>query len=186
MTPPLLWPLTRFTPTRVGKTGRIEFLPSLAEVHPHAGGENLLNADVPLSAQRFTPTRVGKTTNPMPNTDGRSVHPHAGGENFGLNLFDPVYAGSPPRGWGKPYANTGQYSAKRFTPTRVGKTLFGDGGCAFDRFTPTRVGKTCSRLSKFTTMAVHPHAGGENVFRWHSLAPRSRFTPTRVGKTRTG
>ncbi len=34
--------------------------------------------------------------------------------------------------------------------------------------------------------AVHPHAGGENAYRWRCDGPQNRFTPTRVGKTAIG
>ena len=50
----------RFTPTRVGKTGRGLGI----AIH-----------------QRFTPTRVGKTALPAGTNALGTVHPHAGGEN---------------------------------------------------------------------------------------------------------
>ena len=98
-------PLFRFTPTRVGKTFRHQFLaqfyygspprgwgkrsrrrvePTGPSVHPHAGGEN--------TAAKRRPWSV-------------SVHPHAGGENA--------------------MAEAAERQQERFTPTRVGKTPYG-------------------------------------------------------------
>ena len=93
-----------------------------------------------------------------------AVHPHACGENIDRHLqlggndrFTPTRVGktsrsygplahrrgSPPRVWGK-LVNLSNYSRVwRFTPTRVGKTVFGGN-------TPASI-------------AVHPHACGENA-----------------------
>ena len=65
----------------------------------------------------------------------------------------------------------------------MGKTLPPGGKHRQRRFTPTRVGKTCETWPQEHLTTVHPHAGGENVFRGVADVRVSRFTPTRVGKT---
>ena len=105
------------------------------------GKQNLLFPhNTPL---RFTPTRVGKTRSCLLGRDVDAVHPHAGGENAFLRAYKSIIFGSPPRGWGKLHRRPGLHSHRRFTPTRVGKTIE-YGGQIYE-------------------YAVHPHAGGENV-----------------------
>ena len=155
--------LTRFTPTRVGKTHTATWAARRFPVHPHACGENSAFDDLrrrlfgspprvwgkrPPSRsirffRRFTPTRVGKTDTPTPPSSGLPVHPHACGENSKITpcAFRPC--GSPPRVWGKRYLCRCPSRRRRFTPTRVGKT------------SATKFG--CRRNS------VHPHACGENI-----------------------
>ena len=112
--------------------------------------------------------------------------------------------GSPPRGWGKRTSHDRQRRRMRFTPTRVGKTVFkrwlvllvsvhphagGENYLSwllqifYDRFTPTRVGKTGCMMLIVGICPVHPHAGGENGCPGSAAPSRGRFTPTRVGKT---
>ncbi len=50
------------------------------------------------------------------------VHPHACGENNYAKSFRGRRDGSPPRVWGKHIPNRHDDAARRFTPTRVGKT----------------------------------------------------------------
>ena len=112
----------RFTPTRVGKTGRSSRREHTAAVHPHACGEDVVlfgcHSRSPGSPPRvwgrrwpsrphaasfrFTPTRVGKTA---------------------IRVVSPSYHhGSPPRVWGRPGPCDEPCAARWFTPTRVGKT----------------------------------------------------------------
>ena len=138
----------RFTPTRVGKTreGKAPGFPPA--VHPHAGGENVNAVGVSIATIRFTPTRVGKTQ--------WAVSEH--------HVF-----GSPPRGWGKLSLLFFGLLFGRFTPTRVGKTFTGRQPLGSHRFTPTRVGKTRQVVLLSRSLSVHPHAGGENLWRlWTS------------------
>ncbi len=211
--PPRVWgklaiasgnvPLSRFTPTRVGKTSTRREVIRPATVHPHACGENccavgllreycgspprvwgkLAPSRPYVAVVRFTPTRVGKTKS-WPRRDFlRTVHPHACGENSAIKSITADGYGSPPRVWGKRYSGLAGNPAARFTPTRVGKTPGVD-------WQPAR-------------RAVHPHACGENLEWsrggmggtgspprvWGKLGLRMwrrgarRFTPTRVGKT---
>ena len=100
----------------------------------------------------------------MPRSGTRAVHPHAGGENVGAILCCPV--------------------AWRFTPTRVGKTIQAGMKMAHGRGSPPRGwGKRESVTCATRHDAVHPHAGGENVYPPGQVRPDIRFTPTRVGKT---
>ena len=110
-----------FTPTRVGKTCRLQGSGTLIAVHPHACGENQNIAIGPgdevgspprvwgkhtLCAPhrecfRFTPTRVGKTDGAAQLAARFAVHPHACGENTSTQNFINFLCGSPPRVWGK-------------------------------------------------------------------------------------
>ena len=134
---------SRFTPTRVGKTGSRRPTLTCQPVHPHACGENQTgdkqgtgSAGSPprvwgkrstwpsaSGTPRFTPTRVGKTFCFSALPCVASVHPHACGENQYVKLPGPQVNGSPPRVWGKPLHPRNSCSGRRFTPTRVGKTL---------------------------------------------------------------
>ena len=112
------------------------------------------------------------------------VHPHARGDNATARRTAPNLAGSPPRAWGQHHRDCVIRLSNRFTPTRVGTTL--------------------PPLHTSITLAVHPHARGDN---WHGYSERAiaagspprawgqhspmpgalrsyRFTPTRVGTTR--
>ena len=173
----------RFTPTRVGKTssgvcgqrrtsvhphagGENVMLPPLIirnTVHPHAGGENCLSV-IANGAQSGSPPRGWGKHLLAPSPCGScAVHPHAGGENVAAFPFPLLMPGSPPRGWGKHSGFLSDRRRRRFTPTRVGKTL---------GQSPSTMGHT-----------VHPHAGGENASIIPFLDCGIRFTPTRVGKT---
>ena len=193
----------RFTPTRVGKSGRSVSCQSCRAVHPHACGEiavsgfadprttgspprvwgNRIASTASARGSRFTPTRVGKS----PPLGGRlrlvAVHPHACGEIYTARIARNVHTGSPPRVWGNPPDRR-----------RVLQAL---------RFTPTRVGKSSPAASPPASAAVHPHACGEitasaRIARCTSGSPPRvwgnllaalggggllRFTPTRVGKS---
>jgi hypothetical protein len=155
--------------------------------------------------KRYTPTRVGKTewgnrsdrrvSGTPPRVWGKlppvcnnvyhyTVHPHACGENNLGCRASPAPSGTPPRVWGK--------------PEKIRE--FGGWG----RYTPTRVGKTKREATFSSSVAVHPHACGENrcgsardecgegtpprVWGKPFLVSiparkRRRYTPTRVGKT---
>ena len=140
----------------------------------------------------------------LPQQGIQLVHPHAGGENGFLSIVKDKPTGSPPRGWGKRRHGARSHHRERFTPTRVGKTIFAFIFAYLPRFTPTRVGKTGSEVGDLCRILgspprgwgkpspislsaipypVHPHAGGENCPGHSILNRRTRFTPTRVGKT---
>jgi len=82
--------------------------------------------------------------------------------------------GSPPRVWGKPPAPRYPNAPKRFTPTRVGKTLIFAEELVEQLGSPPRVwGKRIWNVEVVAYKSVHPHACGENVCRF-SLIDRSR------------
>ena len=197
--------VSRFTPTRVGKTSvcSSRIPPSL--VHPHACGEDFSMPWImpsPIGSPprvwgrrsltslasltpRFTPTRVGKTALDARLVIVQPVHPHACGEDAGVVTFSSPPEGSPPRVWGRHVIMPACHRNLRFTPARVGKTG--------------------SFLALSARTRVHPHACGEDAYTVRMPAPISgspprvwgrllglgggglydRFTPTRVGKTRS-
>ena len=154
---------TRFTPTRVGKTGQSEREALEMAVHPHACGENqgvvwvdFVDVGSPPRVWgkraravqchdpfRFTPTRVGKTHFVLLEVFLVPVHPHACGENDSAVHVTDAVRGSPPRVWGK----------LSLSVIKAGRP----------RFTPTRVGKTPAVPLSHTIWPVHPHACGENA-----------------------
>ena len=111
----------RFTPTRVGNTGRAITWPSRRPVHPHARGEYCSASQAarlgcgspprawgirPRRSPRFCPAPV------HPHARGeyvfqrklsrhaKSVHPHARGEYHFIRDLRFMRNGSPPRAWG--------------------------------------------------------------------------------------
>jgi len=96
-------------------------------------------------AKRFTPTRVGKT-------------------RLRIHSVSWAYFGSPPRVWGKRVDERVARRRQRFTPTRVGKTRVAGRSSTGLIGSPPRVwGKRPSCASTIGTVAVHPHACGENA-----------------------
>jgi len=171
--------------------------------HPHAGGEiwggglhypdfpgpsprgwgNRQNQLVPTDPPRAIPTRVGKSYLTFAPPNRRTGHPHAGGEIVGVAFARRRVSGPSPRGWGNLGVCCVPAFFARAIPTRVGKSIGGDGD---------------GRNS-----AGHPHAGGEINNReradialhgpsprgWGNLDPLGesgrdlRAIPTRVGKS---
>ena len=91
----------RSTPTPVGKTTKSMAATTSDAVHPHACGENIIAISGQATLSRSTPTPVGKTSMNRSETGGSSVHPHACGENVSSSLDVRLFAGPPPRLWGK-------------------------------------------------------------------------------------
>jgi len=135
----------------------------LRQVHPHARGEDLLSTLVPIPSfgssrrawgrqhqkrhhihgLRFIPTRVGKTYDELVLDGVSAVHPHARGEDAtrNSNSINPV--GSSPRAWGRLTRHHTPLTARRFIPTRVGKTV--------------------GVITGMVKHPVHPHARGEDL-----------------------
>ena len=134
----------RFTPTRVGKSSCGCVLVTRRPVHPHTCGEiysvghaarrlrgspphvwgNQREREYRAGEHRFTPTRVGKSVRPIPISAPGTVHPHTCGEiQFGGSDFK-CANGSPPHVWGNLAAHEQFMRTERFTPTRVGKSIF--------------------------------------------------------------
>ena len=175
---------SRFTPTRVGKTIKNEREAAAFSGSPPRMWGRRCEQGADIFSPRFTPTRVGKTEAFSILARAMAVHPHACGEDADLIRCAPDCLGSPPRVWGR------RYSWRWVCPAR--------------RFTPTRVGKTQSIVCYRRDMKVHPHACGEDPYsaavrRAISGSPPRvwgrqinmacflffyRFTPTHVGKTR--
>ena len=152
----------RFTPTRVGKTIMASTTPTIASVHPHAGGEN--SAPSRLACRRCgSPPRGWGKRESLPS--GEQHH-----------RFTPTRVGKTLRAYIRG-------TARRFTPTRVGKTrgiaplwlppavhphAGGENGgralfCFCHSGSPPRGwGKPPGGLLPPSAAAVHPHAGGEN------------------------
>ena len=94
-------------------------------------------------------------------------------------------SGSPPRVWGRQYAEAGLVGGQRFTPTGVGKTAGRQSRAAEREVHPHGCGEDPP------CQPMRPYAGGSPPRVWGRLCSsqmtpsRSRFTPTGVGKTRT-
>ncbi len=124
-----------------------------ASVHPHACGEN---------SRRVARFRLGHNGSP-PRVWGKRLGenyqakrqngspPRVWGKRLLLHTLALHRRGSPPRVWGKRDAvGVKEDVTGRFTPTRVGKTVWGWMQTSlFPRFTPTRVGKTKNTSSIF-------------------------------------
>ncbi len=93
--------LTRFTPTRVGKTEGKRKQKRERYGSPPRGWGKLVDERLEQPFERFTPTRVGKTRRGIAQYLIVPVHPHAGGENARRAAQGRPQYGSPPRGWGK-------------------------------------------------------------------------------------
>ena len=124
-----------------------------ATVHPHVCGEIIWVA-TPDRRGRFTPTCVGKSRCQVV-VRTRTVHPHVCGEIAAADHRTWAF-GSPPRVWGNHCDRSGVYTARRFTPTCVGKS---DRGALYRRD------------------AVHPHVCGE-ISAWQTA--RRHGSPPRV------
>ena len=132
----------RNTPTCVGKTATAQIHCVAVQKHPHVRGEDAAMAGVggqktetpPRAWGRpkwedkngveigNTPTCVGKTMTWCTPTSSRRKHPHVRGEDLHRRLYGFDNVETPPRAWGRPFA---QVSSEKFggnTPTCVGKT----------------------------------------------------------------
>ena len=172
----------RFTPTRVGTTGRPPASRRPASVHPQ---------------------RVGTTRSFSVPCGASSVHPHARGDDGRLEVEVCADSGSPPRAWGRPRRSRGQQRRGRFTPTRVGTTsassramsrCVGSPPRAWGRrarasrcpsprrFTPTRVGTTARWGWSDKRSSVHPHARGDDCFVENLRLTRAGSPPRAWGR----
>jgi len=129
----------RFTPTRVGKTGRSSRREHTAAVHPHACGEDCHSRGVAQLPSWFTPTRVGKTR-PMRRAMCSSVvHPHACGEDPLRRTMCVAAGGSPPRVWGRPEPTAQHPLIATVHPHACGEDASGRGGAVNALGSPPRV-----------------------------------------------
>ncbi len=133
----------RNTPTCVGKTKRVFYTTLPHQKHPHVRGEDglsyrnrLIEAETPPRAwgrltthsirqqkPRNTPTCVGKTSKVGKWYIVAKKHPHVRGEDV-LRLSCTVFGWeTPPRAWGRRFADSVLHNWLRNTPTCVGKTV---------------------------------------------------------------
>jgi hypothetical protein len=138
----------------------------------------------PAHLPRLTPTGVGRTGQASGRPDRRPAHPHGRGEDTYRSSSARSWSGSPPRAWGGP-------NRTPITPTAR-------------RLTPTGVGRTAGHSAATRSRTAHPHGRGEDVLRRYAAPgitgspprawggpypgagrdPRGRLTPTGVGRTR--
>ena len=136
----------RYTPTCVGKTGRvgpprhrrIGTPPRAWGKLKHLGQPPMILRYTPTcvgktswgrtssSNTRYTPTCVGKTSIARPKNLVSSVHPHVRGENHQKRAKGSLPEGTPPRAWGKLWMLWPARPRARYTPTCVGKTYSPD------------------------------------------------------------
>ena len=155
---------------------------SRAAVHPHAGGESIVEVEdgtaydgssprgwgkPPFSPSlhsgtRFIPTRVGKASRIVLPHMVPTVHPHAGGES--LFLFGAAkHSGVHPHAGGESSHKVDFYLLiSGSSPRGWGKQRRVYFFLSLGRFIPTRVGKAHRVKIKHVTTTVHPHAGGES------------------------
>ena len=134
----------RFTPTRVGISRSVSTETQTESVHPHACGDirqsrglgrRLAGSpprvwgylEVPKNHQnfvRFTPTRVGISEKQLIRLQRQLVHPHACGDIGRAGDAGSGQVGSPPRVWGYLCSRCKNPVGYRFTPTRVGISIF--------------------------------------------------------------
>ena len=193
----------RFTPTRVGTT-RNGVCPIVAKtVHPHACGDHVSPStfrstvagspprvwgppglrSCSLPPSRFTPTRVG-TTAAAPSRPARSaVHPHACGDHRAMPEICSTHRGSPPRVWGPRHGRLGVDRRRRFTPTRVGTTIFISACIRVSPVHPHACGDHAAGLPERTPVYGSPPRVWGPRKRIPDPASCDRFTPTRVGTT---
>ena len=150
---------------------------------PRAWGKRTWEATA-SSQTRFTPTRVGKTSSPSRPAQGSPVHPHARGENATAPVATTWPGGSPPRAWGKPSTSRYITTSHGSPPRAWGKHPRAVGIGGVWRFTPTRVGKTLFEHGRMDPFSVHPHARGENVGGVYHLALVPGSPPRAWGKPR--
>ena len=92
---------------------------------PHAWG--ILNCQpFRVAGLRFTPTCVGNTKSPLSTNMVEPVHPHMRGEYNGVSGGLDYPGGSPPHAWGIRFLYRLVPVYRRFTPTCVGNTRWGD------------------------------------------------------------
>ena len=133
----------RLIPARAGKTSPCVRGMGLGPAHPRTGGENsVIVYSVPGSigssphgrgkraghfphagGGRLIPARAGKTLKVSQTRFLTPAHPRAGGENQCLSIFTTHYAGSSPRGRGKPCDYSLSCREPGLIPARAGKTI---------------------------------------------------------------
>jgi len=197
---------SRFTPTCVGNTGEGFLISAPSPVHPHVRGEYEITQPTSTSPygspprawgihyslpesgnhHRFTPTCVGNTTPVLAFCYPGSVHPHVRGEYVRYAVHAKYIGGSPPRAWGILTKGLIGRESNRFTPTCVGNTLFGFGGCSGVSVHPHVRGEyKMARTMVRSGLGSPPRAWGI-LFRLLLESVSCRFTPTCVGNTTRG
>ena|GEM_PF-888574 len=137
---------------------------------PRAWGRLPDGAPPPRTA-RSTPTRVGTTSAAPAAAPQGPVHPHARGDDGAVAQLVTDYAGPPPRAWGRLPVGLRVQRIHRSTPTRVGTTRRHETAQQPRRSTPTRVGTTGIPNATAWSIAVHPHARGDDWAVRRSSAP---------------
>ncbi len=114
---------------------------------------------------RFTPTRVGTTFCGSRLQACAPVHPHACGDDASSVTIRRVRCGSPPRVWGRlSFDSLRPMMNLDGSPPRVwGRRLAFYVRLLRSRFTPTRVGTTVWVSVVSAASAVHPHACGDDA-----------------------
>src|SRR5262249_28142944 len=109
------------TPTRVGTTPCRARPGRGCSVHPHARGDDGVDA-IRYMVAYGPPRRVWRRRVAQVGSMVRAVHPHARGDDSAhlSTIFGLI--GPPPRAWGRRYGSARDERHQRSTPTRVGTT----------------------------------------------------------------
>ena len=133
---------TRFIPTYVGHTARLNVITGRRAVHPHIRGayattQRRITAPAGSSPhtwgilllscfgdtfERFIPTYVGHTRLSGSRDSGKTVHPHIRGAYVPAGVLTSGLCGSSPHTWGIRLLSCCETTDSRFIPTYVGHT----------------------------------------------------------------
>ena len=191
-------------PTRVG-TRPLSFTgATLAEDHPHACGDKLIDRFIkhdekgssprvwgqahPIgylrTSERIIPTRVGTRIHQRAYAALLQDHPHACGDKLiDCQILD-YCVGSSPRVWGQAITTAAIATAARIIPTRVGTRMGGVIKQAGDRDHPHACGdKFSTPVSGILTLGSSPRVWGQDR-NGATCVTKSGIIPTRVGTRR--
>ena len=153
--------LQRIIPARAGNACRPTRVARSRPDHPRAGrGTHRRTLRAP-GTQRIIPARAGNATQPIRPMEAVPDHPRAGGERPTPIPFEPVHAGSSPRGRGTQLRLDALDRQSRIIPRGRGTPLHPTPAGIGTRIIPARAGNAAGFHVTAQPSADHPRAGGE-------------------------